>query len=119
MKIAFIRAGWHSDLVEHASKSCADTLKEAHPRDLCIEEFEVPGSLEIPLFALKTIQRRQVDAVIGFGLVVDGGIYRHEFVAQSVLDGMMRVQLDTGVPVFSCVLTPQVFQETDAEHQRF
>jgi 6,7-dimethyl-8-ribityllumazine synthase len=29
-----------------------------------------------------------------------------------VISGMMRVQLDTGVPVFSCVLTPQHFDET-------
>jgi 6,7-dimethyl-8-ribityllumazine synthase len=28
------------------------------------------------------------------------------------------VQLDTGVPVFSCVLTPHEFHEHDA-HQRF
>jgi 6,7-dimethyl-8-ribityllumazine synthase len=28
------------------------------------------------------------------------------------------VQLDTGVPVFSCVLTPQAFHEHD-EHQTF
>jgi 6,7-dimethyl-8-ribityllumazine synthase len=45
--------------------------------------------------------------------VVDGGIYRHDFVAQSVVDGLMRVGLDTGVPVLSVSLTPHQYQETD------
>ena len=51
-------------------------------------------------------------------LVVDGGIYRHDFVASAVIDGLMRVQLDTGVPVLSCVLTPHAFHE-HAEHREF
>ncbi len=36
----------------------------------------------------------------------------------AVIDGLMRVQLDTGVPVFSVVLTPHHFHEHD-EHVRY
>jgi len=50
--------------------------------------------------------------------VVDGGIYRHEFVADAVISGLMRVQIETEVPVISAVLTPQRFHEHQ-EHQRF
>ena len=42
-------------------------------------------------------------------LIVDGGIYRHNFVAAAVVDGFMRVALDTGVPVLSISLTPRHF----------
>ena len=48
-------------------------------------------------------------AIVAAGLVVDGGIYRHEFVATAVISGLMNVQLETGVPLFSAVLTPQDF----------
>jgi 6,7-dimethyl-8-ribityllumazine synthase len=51
--------------------------------------------------------------------VVDGGIYRHEFVASSVIDGLMRVQLETEVPIISVVLTPQRFHEHDTHRQFF
>ena len=51
-------------------------------------------------------------------LVVDGGIYRHEFVANAVVDALMRVQLETDVPVFSAVLTPHLFHE-HAEHRDY
>jgi 6,7-dimethyl-8-ribityllumazine synthase len=46
--------------------------------------------------------------VIGCAVIVNGGIYHHEFVSAAVVDGLMRVQLDTGVPVFSVALTPQL-----------
>ncbi len=38
--------------------------------------------------------------------------------ATAVIDGLMRVQLDTGVPVLSAVLTPRDFHE-HADHLRF
>lgn len=108
MHIALISATWHADLLQGASGSC----KAALAGHATTEDFTVPGALEIPLFAQSLIRSGKYDAVIAFGLIVDGGIYRHEFVADAVLSGMMRVQLDTGVPVFSCVLTPHQFDES-------
>ena len=52
-------------------------------------------------------------AVAAAALVVDGGIYRHDFVAQAVVSGLMQAGLETGVPVLSVSLTPHHFQETD------
>src|SRR5271165_6884950 len=57
-------------------------------------------------------------AIVAAGFVVNGGIYRHEFVAEAVISALMRVQLDTKVPVISAVLTPQNFHEHD-EHKKF
>jgi len=56
---------------------------------------------------------------VACGLVVDGGIYRHEFVADAVINGLMRVQLDTEVPVISAVLTPHHFHEHEPHHEFF
>jgi 6,7-dimethyl-8-ribityllumazine synthase len=78
----------------------------------------VPGGFEIPLQAKKLAQSGRYAAIVASALIVDGGIYRHEFVAEAVISGMMQVQLETGVPVLSAVLTPQRFHEHE-EHQRF
>jgi 6,7-dimethyl-8-ribityllumazine synthase len=56
---------------------------------------------------------------VAAGFVVNGGIYRHEFVAQTVLDALMRIQLDTDVPIISMVLTPQHFHEHETHHEFF
>ena len=52
------------------------------------------------------------------GFVVDGGIYRHEFVADAVIKGLMDVMLETEVPIISAILTPQRYHEHE-EHHRF
>ena len=49
----------------------------------------------------------------------EGGIYRHEFVADTVIKALMDVQLRTEVPVFSAVLTPQQFHESAAHFDFF
>ena len=50
--------------------------------------------------------------------MVDGGIYRHDFVARAVVSGLMQAQLATEVPMYSISLTPHHFQPT-AEHIGF
>ncbi len=48
----------------------------------------------------------------GIRLAPDRGIYRHDFVAQAVVDGLMRAGMDTGVPVLSVSLTPHQYRNT-------
>ena len=83
-----------------------------------IDLVRVPGAFEIPLRARLLAESGRYRAVVANALVVDGGIYRHEFVANAVLNGLMTVQLETRVPVLSVVLTPHHFHE-HAEHRGF
>jgi len=78
----------------------------------------VPGAFEIPLQAKLLGRGGRYGAIVAAALVVDGGIYRHEFVAQAVIAGLMQVQLEIEVPVISAVLTPQSFHEHEV-HARF
>lgn len=116
-RVAFVQACWHRDVVEEARIAF---LKEAEARHLNhVDVFEVPGSFEIPLHAQVLAKTRRYTAIVAAGLVVDGGIYRHEFVADTVIKALMDVQLRTEVPVFSAVLTPQQFHETEVHYDFF
>jgi 6,7-dimethyl-8-ribityllumazine synthase len=83
-----------------------------------IDIFNVPGAFEIPLHAQKIASTGRYATIVACGFVVNGGIYRHDFVAEAVISGLMTVQLASGVPVFSVVLTPLHFHEHD-DHQQF
>ena len=117
-RIAFVQACWHRAIVERGREGFLAELERLGVSRECVDVFEVPGSLEIPLHAKLLAKTGRYAAIVAAGFVVDGGIYRHEFVAQSVIDGLMSVQLDTEVPVISMVLTPQRFREHD-EHVAF
>ncbi len=117
-RIAFVHACWHQDVVEEARAAFLKELQnQGHDLDQ-VDVFQVPGSLEIPLLAKKLAQTGRYAAIVAAAFVVDGGIYRHDFVSATVVDALMRVQLDTDVPVISAVLTPQNFRESD-EHLEF
>ena len=117
LKIAFIKARWHADIVDNALAGFEQRISEAGvPAE--VTPFDVPGAFEMPLLAKKLGQSGKFDAVVCAALVVDGGIYRHDFVAQAVVDGLMTAQLETGVPTFSVSLTPHHFQPTE-EHVGF
>lgn len=117
-RIAFIQACWHRDIVDRCRVSFTSEIRKLGVTADAIDFFEVPGAYEIPLHAKVLAQSGRYEGIVAAGLVVDGGIYRHEFVAQAVISGLMQVQLETGVPVFSAVLTPHHFHAGE-EHQQF
>ncbi|HSW25487.1 MAG TPA: 6,7-dimethyl-8-ribityllumazine synthase, partial [Burkholderiaceae bacterium] len=117
-RVAVISAGWHAELVARGRDALLDELAQLGVERSEVDSYDVPGAFEIPLLAQQLARTRRYGAVVACALVVDGGIYRHEFVAGAVIDGLMRVQLDTDVPVLSMVLTPQQFHEHDV-HTRF
>jgi 6,7-dimethyl-8-ribityllumazine synthase len=117
-RIAFVRAAWHADIVGQALTGFLDEIRRLDHAADDVDVFEVAGVFEIPLHARLLAESGQYAAVVAAGLVVDGGIYRHDFVSGAVIDGLMRVQLDTGVPVISVVLTPHHFH-AHGDHHRF
>ena len=117
-RIAFVQSCWHRDIVDQSLAGFLGKLEQQGLDRKHVECFEVPGAFEIPLHAKLLAQSGRYAAIVAAGFVVDGGIYRHEFVASSVIDALMRVQLETEVPVISVVLTPQQFHEHD-EHRAF
>jgi 6,7-dimethyl-8-ribityllumazine synthase len=113
-RYAFVKANWHSDIVDQALTGFLKLIPADH-----VDVFDVPGAFELPLMAQELAKSGQYSAIACAAFVVDGGIYRHDFVAQSVVDGLMRVGLDTGVPVLSVSLTPHNYQETDHNNAIF
>ena len=106
-RYAFIKANWHAEIVDQALAGFTDVIAPDQ-----VDVFDVPGAFEMPLLARDLAMTGHYAAVACAALVVDGGIYRHDFVAQAVVDGLMRAGLESGVLVLSVSLTPHQFQDT-------
>ena len=119
IRVAFVMATWHDDLVDRTRQGFFERMDELGHNTDSIEVHRLPGALEFPLHCKKLAQTGRYDVIVTAALVVDGGIYRHEFVAHAVLQGMMNVMLETEVPIISAVLTPQAFHEHETHHGFF
>lgn len=110
-RYAFVKAHWHAEIVDKALEGFLQRI----PHDR-VDIFDVPGAFELPLMARDLARSGRYAAIAAAAFVVDGGIYRHDFVAQAVVNGLMQAGLETGVPILSVSLTPHHYQET--EHHR-
>lgn len=109
LKIAVLSASWNVDIVQAAEDSFKAAISKNAP-DATVDVFKVPGSLEIPLAGKRALENGY-DIAVGIGFVVNGGIYRHEFVGHTVVQSILDVQLQTNKPFLSVVLTPQAYCE--------
>jgi len=111
-RYAFVKANWHSEIVDQALAGFLEII----PADQ-VDVFDVPGAFELPLAAKKLANTGNYAAIAAAAFVVDGGIYRHDFVASTVVDGLMQVGLETEIPILSVSLTPHNYQETDHHNE--
>jgi len=117
-KIAVISAMWHEPIVESAEKSfISEMVKRGYAADN-IDVIKVPGALEIPLIGKRALEG-DYDLAVGISFIVNGSIYRHEFVAQAVVDGVVNVSLQTNKPFLSVSISPQAFSERSPENEKF
>jgi len=117
-RIAFVHARWRREIVVEAHRGFVEEMAAQGFGPETIEVFETPGAFEIPLHAQTLARTGRYAAIVGAAFVVNGGIYRHEFVAETVVAALMHVQLATETPVFSVVLTPHHYHEHET-HRRF
>lgn len=118
-RIAYVQASWHDEILDHGQAAFLATLDDLGLASDHVDIVHVPGAFELPLHIRRLAKTGRYSALIGAALVVDGGIYRHEFVAEAVINGLMQVQLETDVPVLSMVLTPHHFHDHDAHSDFF
>lgn len=96
-------------LVEGARRAFA---ANGVPED-AVDLVRVPGAWELPVAAANALDRVGYAGVVALGCVVRGDTRHFEQVADECARGLMRVALDTGVPVANGVLA--VDDHADAE----
>ena len=79
--------------------------------DLDVEVFDVPGAFELPLAASYAARTGRFSGVACLGAVIRGETDHYDFVCSEAARGLMRVQLDTGVPCAFGVLTCRTIEQ--------
>ena len=67
--------------------------------------IRVPGSYELPFGAKRLLDTKRFEAVVVLGCLLKGETMHFEYIAEAVTQGIMRLNLDYGVPVIFGVLT--------------
>ena len=104
LRFALVAARFNEAYVKRLVDAAADVLKNRGARDRDLELWWVPGSYELPLACRWAVESESFDAVLAFGVVIRGETEHFRLVADAASSGLLRVGLETGVPVLNGVL---------------
>jgi 6,7-dimethyl-8-ribityllumazine synthase len=98
---------------EDLAERLVDGARTAFAQAGCagVEVFDVPGAFELPLAASYAARSGRFAGVACLGAVIRGETDHYDFVCAATARGVMRVQLDTGVPCAFGVLTCETMEQ--------
>ena len=113
-RYAILASRWNpritDTLVDGARKAFLDNGVPAENVDV----VRVPGAWELPMAAAQATDRGGYVALVALGCVVRGDTRHFEQVADECARGLMRVALDSGVPVANGVLAVDSYADAEA-----
>mgnify|MGYP003335666555 CR=1 FL=1 len=113
-RYAILAARWNEKYVQRMVDAAQATLRAQGVPDANVTLTWVPGSYELPVAAAWAADGGTVDAVLAFGVLIRGETEHFRLVAEATAQGLMRVALDTGVPVLNGVLAVYAAEQAEA-----
>lgn len=104
-RFGIVVSEWNKTITYALLSGALDTLKQAGAVDEQIEIIKVPGSFELPFAANLLAKRKNIDAIICLGCVIQGETPHFDFVCQACAYGIMKVGLKHKKPCIFGVLT--------------
>ena len=113
-RFAIIASRWNPRITDALVASARDTFiaNGADAAQLVI--VRVPGAWELPVLAHTLAHSGRYAGIVALGCVVRGDTRHYEQVADGASEGLMRVALDSGVPVLNGVLAVERFEDARA-----
>lgn len=105
LRVALVTSRYHAEITGAMSKAARDAFARAGGAPDDLVEVAAPGTFELPVIAAAFANDTDVDAIVALGCVVTGETRHDRYIAQAVADGLMRVAVESGVPVAFGVLT--------------
>lgn len=104
-KIAIVVASWNEDITESLYEGAVHSLMTSGIKKRNIIRKDVPGTFELSLGSLWMAERKDIDAVICLGCVIQGDTPHFDYICQAVAYGITEVGLKARKPVIFGVLT--------------
>lgn len=111
---AIVTARFNAAITDALLEGAIRTLIDAGAAPAHITSLTVPGAVELPLAARELAQTRHFAGIVALGCVIRGETAHFDYVCSAATDGIMAVQLDTGVPVGFGLVTCDTVEQARA-----
>ncbi|MGH8093931.1 MAG: 6,7-dimethyl-8-ribityllumazine synthase [Chthoniobacterales bacterium] len=99
-----VASQFNAKYVQGLVTHCSDELHALSPASN-VNVLRVPGAFEIPLVAREVALKKDVDAIIALGVILEGETAHAQNLGQVVTQALLQISLDYGIPVIHGVLS--------------
>ena len=110
LSFGIVISEWNGDITEGLYNGAIDTLIECGVDNNDIFRYNVPGSYEL-VFGAKIAAKRNPDAIICLGSVIQGETKHFDFVCNAVALGIKDLNISMDIPVIFGVLTDNTIEQ--------
>lgn len=111
MKVAVITAKFNEFLTEPLLQGALDEFRKGGLEGNEMLIFYVPGTFEIPWACQKVIEHAKPDGVLALGVIMRGETEHHHHLGHAVLDQLVSLSMQKGVPICSGILVVDDMQQ--------
>jgi 6,7-dimethyl-8-ribityllumazine synthase len=101
--VAIVASQYNSEFVDGLCSHALQELASLLPNS-AIQQFQVPGAFEIPLFVQELAERGAFTAIIAFGVIIQGETQHARLIGEAVTQALLDISLRFRVPVIHEVL---------------
>ena len=113
-RFAILASRWNPRISAARGAGARKAFADHGVAEGAVDVVRVPGAWELPQAAARLAAARRHAALVALGCVVRGETRHFEHVADRCAEGLMRVALDSGVPVLNGVLATERFEDAEA-----
>ena len=110
LKFGIVVSQWNKEITDGLFNGAYSTLIDCGVLEENIKKLEVPGSFEL-IFGTKILSKKNVDAIICLGSVIQGETKHFDYVCQGVTNGIKDLNISLGIPVIFGVLTDNTMDQ--------
>lgn len=110
-RFAVIVSRWNELVTKELLEGAVEALKQHG--DPTVEVVHVPGTWEIPIAALALTKRakNKPDGIVALGCILQGQTTHAQLLGGDVSSALMRLQMNTGIPIAWGILTPDTAEQ--------
>jgi 6,7-dimethyl-8-ribityllumazine synthase len=113
-KFGIVTAQWNAEITGSLYNGAVSLLEKQGVKPENIIEITVPGSYELVSGADILLSKKEVDAVICLGCVIQGETPHFNFICNAVANGIAQVSIKYNKPVIFGVLTTNTLEQAQA-----
>jgi len=113
-RFAIIASRWNARITDALVAAARQSLTGNGVAEHAIDVVRVPGAWEIPVVAARLATAGRHAAILALGCVIRGDTRHYEHVADRCAEGLMRIALDSQVPVLNGVLAVERIEDAEA-----